>query len=36
VFITGLPSPGESPSQFLDEKTKEKALAKEMKKTYGT
>jgi hypothetical protein len=36
VFITGLPSQGESPMQFLDDKTKEKALAEEMKKTYGT
>jgi hypothetical protein len=36
VFITRMPSWGENPAQFLDEKTKEKALAKEMKKMYGT
>jgi hypothetical protein len=36
VYITGLPSRGESPVQFLDDKTKEKALAEEMKKMYGT
>jgi hypothetical protein len=36
AFITGLPSMGESPTQYLDDKTKEKALAEEMKKTYGT
>jgi hypothetical protein len=35
-FITGLPSNGEKPTQYLDDKTKEKALAEEMKKTYGT
>jgi hypothetical protein len=29
-------SMGESPTQYLDDKTKEKALAEEMKKTYGT
>jgi hypothetical protein len=33
--ITGLPTDGEKPEQYLDEKTKEKALAEEMKKTYG-
>jgi hypothetical protein len=27
---------GENPAQYLDEKTKEKALAEEMKRTYGT
>jgi hypothetical protein len=31
-----LPSPGEDPAQFLEEKTKEKTLAEEMKKKYGT
>jgi hypothetical protein len=36
AFITGLPSNGENPTQYLDDKTKEKALAEEMKKTYGT
>jgi hypothetical protein len=34
--ITGLPTDGENPTQYLDDKTKEKALAEEMKKTYGT
>jgi hypothetical protein len=34
--ITGLPSMGENPAQYLDDKTKEKALAEEMKRTYGT
>jgi hypothetical protein len=34
--ITGLPSWGEEPAQFLYDKTKEKALAEEMKKNYGT
>jgi hypothetical protein len=32
-FIIGFPSMGENPPQYLDDKTKEKALAKEMKKT---
>jgi hypothetical protein len=36
VFITGLPSQGESPIQYLNDKTKEKVLMEEMKKTYGT
>jgi hypothetical protein len=36
TYITGLPPRGETPTQFLDDKTKEKALAEEMKKTYGT
>ena len=27
---------GENPTQYLDEKTKEKTLAEEMKRTYGT
>jgi hypothetical protein len=36
AFITGLSSMGESPMQYLDDKTKEKSLAEEMKKTYGT
>jgi hypothetical protein len=30
------PSMGENHVQYLDEKTKEKALTKEMKRTYGT
>jgi hypothetical protein len=34
--ITGFPSRGMDPAQFLDEKTKEKSLAEEMKKKYGT
>jgi hypothetical protein len=34
--ITGLPIQGMDPTLFLDEKTKEKALAEEMKKKYGT
>jgi hypothetical protein len=34
--ITGLPTDGEKPAQYLDDKTKEKSLAEEMKKTYGT
>jgi hypothetical protein len=36
AFITSMSSMGESPMQYLDEKTKEKALTEEMKKTYGT
>jgi hypothetical protein len=36
ALITGLPSMGENPAQYLDDKTKEKSLAEEMKKTYGT
>jgi hypothetical protein len=36
AYITRLPSWGEEPTQFLEDKTKEKALAKEMKKKYGT
>jgi hypothetical protein len=35
TFITSLPSMGESLVQFLDDKTKEKGLVEEMKKTYG-
>jgi hypothetical protein len=34
-FIIGLPSNGENPAQYLDDKTKEKALTEDMKKTYG-
>jgi len=34
--ITGLPTDGEKPVQYMDDKNKEKSLAKEMKKTYGT
>jgi len=34
--ITGFPSRGMDLAQFLDDKTKEKCLAKEMKKKYGT
>jgi hypothetical protein len=36
VFISGLPSLGEILAQFLNDKTKEKVLVEEMKKTYGT
>jgi hypothetical protein len=36
VEITGFPTNGEKPKQYLDDKTKEKALAEEMKKKYGT
>jgi hypothetical protein len=35
-FITRFPSNGENLVQYLDDNTKEKALAEEMKKTYGT
>jgi hypothetical protein len=34
--ITGLPIQGMDPALFLDDKTKDKALAEEMKKKYGT
>jgi hypothetical protein len=34
--ITGFPTDGENPEQYLDDKTKEKSLAEEMKKKYGT
>jgi hypothetical protein len=36
AFITGLPSNGEKPMQYLDDKAKEKDLTEEMKKMYGT
>jgi hypothetical protein len=36
TYITGLPSQGETLTQFLDEKMKEKELVDEMKNTYGT
>jgi hypothetical protein len=36
VHITGLPSRGMDPAQFLEDKTKEKALAEEMKNKYDT
>jgi hypothetical protein len=36
TFITGFPSMGKSPMQYLDDKMKENTLAKEMNKTYGT
>jgi hypothetical protein len=36
VHITGMPSWGMDPAQFLDDKTKNKSLAKEMKNKYGT
>jgi hypothetical protein len=31
-----MPIDAEKPQQYLDDKTKEKTLAEEMKKTYGT
>jgi hypothetical protein len=34
--IIGLPTEGEKLEQYLDDKTKENALAEEMKKTYET
>jgi hypothetical protein len=36
VHITGFPSRGMDPTQFIKDKTKEKALAEEMKKKYDT
>jgi hypothetical protein len=36
ALITGLPSWGMDPVLILDDKSKEKALAEEMKKKYGT
>jgi hypothetical protein len=36
AHIVGLQAWGMDPAQFLDDKTKEKSLAKEMKKKYGT
>jgi hypothetical protein len=36
VHITGLPSRGMDPAQFLNDKTKEKEIVEEMKKKYGT
>jgi hypothetical protein len=36
AYITRHPSQGENPTQYLDDKTKKKALVEEMKKTYGT
>jgi hypothetical protein len=36
VKITGLPIRGMDPAQFLDDKAREKTLAEEMKKKYGT
>jgi hypothetical protein len=33
-FIMVLPTMGENLAQYLDDKTKEKSLAEEMKKTY--
>jgi hypothetical protein len=34
-FIIGLPSNDDNIVQYMDDKTKEKELAEEMKKTYG-
>jgi hypothetical protein len=36
AYIRGMPTWGNTPMQFLDGKTNEKALVKEMKKKYGT
>jgi hypothetical protein len=36
TFIIGMPSRGENPMQYFDDKTQEKVLAEEMKKTYDT
>jgi hypothetical protein len=36
AYITGSPSRGEDPTHFLEDKTKEKELADEMKNKYGT
>ena len=36
VEISGLPTNGENPEQYLDDKTKEKSLPEEMKNKYGT
>jgi hypothetical protein len=36
MHITGFPSKGMDPIQFLDDKTKEKVLVEEMKNKYGT
>jgi hypothetical protein len=36
VHITGFPSRGMDPTQFIDDKTKEKALMEEMKNKSGT
>jgi hypothetical protein len=35
-FITGILSRGDNIMNYLEDKTKEKALVEEMKKTYGT
>jgi hypothetical protein len=34
-YIKGLPSRGENPAQYLDDKTMENVLIEDMKKTYG-
>jgi hypothetical protein len=36
AHITGLPSRGMDPAQFLDEKAKDKTLMEEMKNKFGT
>jgi hypothetical protein len=36
ALITGLPNWGMDPALILDDKSKEKALAEEMKNKYGT
>jgi hypothetical protein len=33
--ITGLPTDGEKPEQYLEDKTKEKAISNEIKVKYG-
>jgi hypothetical protein len=34
--ITGLPTDGEKPEKYLEDKTKEKAISDEIKEKYGT
>jgi hypothetical protein len=34
--LTGLPTDGVNPEQYLDDKTKEKAIAEEVKAQFGT
>jgi hypothetical protein len=34
MFIIGLPSNGKKPSKYMDEKTKDRDLMEEMKKTH--
>jgi hypothetical protein len=34
--INGLPTKGENPEQYLEDKTKEKSISDEIKENYGT